>query len=254
MSLIGEQVLLRIYLQSADRSPHLPTYLRLLKAARHDRLAGCTVLQGIMGLGEHELIQPHALSLTQHVPVIIEIVDSAERIGKFIDGPMSQLMLDGTATLERASVMMYRHRNHEEANTFKLAAAQKPLSTIPKITARPNMTINENGVLLRVFAGESDKADNKTLHEAILGKAREMGIAGATVLRGVDGFGANSVVHKTTLLEMSSDLPIVIEIADTREKIEKLLPYLEQVVREGMITMEHVAIIVYRHNPADAPL
>ena len=115
------------------------------------------------------------------------------------------------------------------------------------------MTINEDGVLLRIFAGESDKADNKPLHEAVLGKAREMGIAGATVLRGVDGFGANSVVHKTTLLEMSSDLPIVIEVADAREKIERLLPYLEQVVHEGMITMEHVAIVVYRHNPADAP-
>ncbi|HEY1629419.1 MAG TPA: DUF190 domain-containing protein [Tepidisphaeraceae bacterium] len=253
MSLIGEQVLLRIYLQSADRTPHLPTYLRLIKAARQERLAGCSVLQGIMGLAGHDLIPPPGWSMTQHLPVIVEIVDSAERIGKFMDGPMSQLMLGGTATLERASVMMYRHRHHDDPNNFKLAESQKPLANIPRITARPNMTINEDGVLLRIFAGESDRIDNKPLHEAILGKAREMGLAGATVLRGVDGFGANSVVHKATLLEMSSDLPIVVEIADAREKIEKLLPYLEQVVREGMITMEHVAIVVYRHNPADAP-
>jgi len=115
------------------------------------------------------------------------------------------------------------------------------------------MTLNENGILLRVFAGESDRAaDGKPLHEAVLSKARELGLSGGTVLRGTEGFGANSVVHKAQLLEMSSDLPIVIEIVDTQEKIQRLLPYLEQVVQEGMITMEYVAIIFYRHNPADA--
>jgi PII-like signaling protein len=115
------------------------------------------------------------------------------------------------------------------------------------------MTINENGVLLRVFIGESDRHETRPLYEAILTKAREIGLSGATVLRGVEGYGANSVVHKAALLEMSTDLPIVIEIVDLHEKIEKLLPYLEQVVEEGMITMEYVAIVVYRHNPADAP-
>src|SRR5450432_3916731 len=153
MSLIGEQVLLRIYLQSADRSPHLPTYLRLFKAARNERLAGCTILRGIMGFGTHDLIKASAWSLTKHEPIIIEMVDSGDRIEKFIDGPMSQLMIGGTATLERASVMMYRHRKHDDPNNFKLADQQKPLSTIPRITARPNMTINEDGVLLRIFAG-----------------------------------------------------------------------------------------------------
>ena len=115
------------------------------------------------------------------------------------------------------------------------------------------MTINETGVLLRVFIGESDRHENKPLYEAILTRARALGLSGASVLRGVEGFGANSVVHKAALLEMSTDLPIIIEIADIKEKIETLLPYLEQVVQEGMITMEYIAIVVYRHNPADAP-
>ena len=113
------------------------------------------------------------------------------------------------------------------------------------------MTLNETGVLLRIFIGESDRHDGKPLHEVILGKARELGLSGATVLRGVEGFGANSVVHKAALLEMSTDLPIVIEIVDANEKIELLLPFLGQVVQEGMVTMEYVAIVVYRHNPAD---
>src|SRR5205814_6815435 len=126
------------------------------------------------------------------------------------------------------------------------------LSTLPQIQSGGRMTINENGVLLRVFIGESDRHQSRPLYEVILQKAREMGLSGATVLRGVEGFGANSVVHKAALLEMSTDLPIVIEIVDVREKVESLLPYLEQVVAEGMITMEYVAIVVYRHNPADA--
>ena len=114
------------------------------------------------------------------------------------------------------------------------------------------MTINENGVLLRVFIGESDRHENKPLYEAILAKAREMGLSGATVLRGVEGFGANSVVHKAHLLEMSSDLPIVIEIVDADEKINLLLPHLESMVQEGLITMEQVQVLAYRHDPADA--
>ena len=110
------------------------------------------------------------------------------------------------------------------------------------------MTINKNGVLLRVFIGESDRFEKLPLYEAIVQKARRLGLAGATVLRGSEGFGARSVVHKTALLEMSSDLPIVIEIVDSQEKINLLLPHLESMVREGMITMEYVAILLYRHE------
>jgi PII-like signaling protein len=121
-----------------------------------------------------------------------------------------------------------------------------PLSTLPEIQARPNMTINDDGILLRVFIGESDRAGHKPLYEAIVQKARELGLAGATVLRGAEGFGAHSVVHKARLLEMSADLPIVVEIVDSAEKIQALLPHLDAMVTEGMITMENVRVLVYR--------
>jgi uncharacterized protein len=115
------------------------------------------------------------------------------------------------------------------------------------------MKVNQDGVLLRVFIGESDVFEGKPLYEAIVARARELGLAGATVLRGTEGFGANSVVHKARLLEMSSDLPIVIEIVETEAKVRTLLPHLEAMVTEGMITMEYVTILLYRHDPADAP-
>ncbi len=194
-----------------------------------------------------------AWSLVQHVPVIVEIVDGTERIGQFLNETLSKLMVHGLATLERASVMLYRHERSDRPPVLRLGVPLPPLSTMPKIEAREPMHIDENGVLLRVFIGESDRVDHKPLYEAIVRKARELGLAGATVLRGVEGFGANSVVHKASLLEMSTDLPIVIEIVDSREKMQLLLPHLETMVQEGLVTMEYVAIVLYRHNPSDAP-
>lgn len=252
MSLVGEQVLLRVYLRSGDRAPHVPTYQRLVRAARDTGLAGTTVLKGILGYGSRGMIQPSIWSLSEHVPVIVEIVDSAEKIAAFVAGPLGALLVNGSATLERASVMMYRQRALDAPNRLSLVNALPPLSTLPPIQPRTRMKIEENGILLRVFAGESDRFEGKPLHEAIVQKVRELGLAGATVLRGTEGFGANSVVHKAALLEMSSDMPIVIEIADAKEKIELLLPHLETMVQEGMVTMEYVQILMYRHNPADA--
>jgi uncharacterized protein len=248
MSLVGEQVLLRIYLQSADRAPHLPTYERIVTAARKEKLAGATVLRGILGAGYQGIIRGSPWSIVQHVPVIIEIVDTPEKIMNFVQGPLDQIMVGGMLTLERAAVMMYRQRSQDQPNSIHLAAALKPLSTTPRIEPGSHMTIQENGVLLRVFIGESDKFEHQPLTEAIVKKTRELALAGATVLRGTEGFGANSVVHKSALLEMSSDLPVVIEIVDTEDKIKLLLPHLETMVREGMITMEYVVILMYRHN------
>jgi PII-like signaling protein len=248
MSLVGEQVLLRVYLRGGDRTPHVPTHTLLVQAARKHRLAGATVLRGILGYGHHGLARDSAWSLVSHAPVIVEIVDSGARIAAFVTGALRDLMhqAGGLLTLERAAVMMYRQRTGDSPAALSLPAALAPLSTVPVIDAENQMTSSQNGVLLRVFLGDSDKFQNQPLHEAIVQKARELGLAGATVLRGSEGFGANSVVHKSSLLDMSSDLPVVIEMVDAQEKIQLLLPHLEVMVREGMITMEHVVICSYR--------
>jgi PII-like signaling protein len=112
------------------------------------------------------------------------------------------------------------------------------------------MTIPENGKLLRVFIGESDRWGHKPLYEAIVLKARELGLAGATVLRGPMGFGANSHLHTAKILRLSMDLPIVIEIVDSAAKIEQLLPHLEEMVQEGLVTLENVQVIKYRASLA----
>ena len=110
------------------------------------------------------------------------------------------------------------------------------------------MKLPENGILLRIFIGESDTHKGHSLHETIVLKARELHLAGATVLRGIMGFGASSRIHSTKLLTLSEDLPIVIEIVDGEEKINELMPFLEEVVKEGLITKERVSVIKYIHN------
>ncbi len=103
--------------------------------------------------------------------------------------------------------------------------------------------------LLRIFIGESDKVHGRPLSEIIVEKARELGLAGATVLRGILGFGANSRIHTSKVLRLSEDLPLVIEIVDEEEKINTLLPELDKVIGEGLITLEKVRVIAYRHGP-----
>ena len=108
------------------------------------------------------------------------------------------------------------------------------------------MLVPGEGHLLRIFIGESDKHDGVPLYEWIVRQARERGLAGATVTRGIEGFGAHSRVHTAKILRLSLDLPIIIEIVDTREKIEAFLPVIDDVIDEGLATLEKVEIRFYR--------
>jgi PII-like signaling protein len=111
----------------------------------------------------------------------------------------------------------------------------------------------EEGHLLRIFIGESDKHDGKPLHQWLVLKAREHALAGATVLRGIEGFGAHSRLHTAKILRLSVDLPIIVEIVDTLEKIEAFLPVVNEAVNEGLATLERVQIRFYRgsKHPGD---
>ncbi|MCC7146336.1 MAG: DUF190 domain-containing protein [Phycisphaeraceae bacterium] len=108
------------------------------------------------------------------------------------------------------------------------------------------MQIPEQGWLLRVFIGESDRWHGQPLYQAIVLKAREMHLAGATVLRGPMGYGANSRLHTASILRLSEDLPMVIEIVDSKEKIDAFLPHVDAMVAEGLVTLEEVRVFKYR--------
>ena len=112
------------------------------------------------------------------------------------------------------------------------------------------MMLPKNGTLLRIFIGESDKHQGLPLYEWIVRKAREQGLAGATVLRGLEGFGAHSRLHTAKILRLSTDLPIVIEIVDTEENIQAFLPAIDDAIGEGLATLEKVEVRFYRSGPS----
>jgi uncharacterized protein len=111
------------------------------------------------------------------------------------------------------------------------------------------MKLPEEAKLLRIFIGESDKHGGRPLYEIIVEMARKQGLAGATVLRGVLGFGADSRLHTSKVLRLSEDLPIVIELVDGPERIDGFLPLIDPLIEEGMVTLENVKVFAYRHSP-----
>ncbi len=108
------------------------------------------------------------------------------------------------------------------------------------------MILPKQGKLLRIFIGENDRHEGLPLYEWIVRQARENGLAGATVLRGLEGYGAHSRLHKAKILRLSSDLPLVVEIVDTEEKIQSFLPVIDDAVGEGLATVERVEVHFYR--------
>lgn len=108
------------------------------------------------------------------------------------------------------------------------------------------MVLPKEGSLLRIFIGESDKHEGKLLYEWLVLKAREMGLAGATVLRGMMGFGAHSRLHTFKIERLSEDLPIIVEIVDTQEKLEKFLSHIDSIIRDGLATLEKAQVHFYR--------
>src|SRR5689334_20441570 len=113
------------------------------------------------------------------------------------------------------------------------------------------MNLPQEATLLRIFIGESDRWKHQPLYEAIVMKAREAHLAGATVVRGVMGFGKSSRVHTAKILRLSMDLPLIIEIVDAEEKIQSFLPVLDQMMQGGLVTLEKVKVIHYRANEAE---
>jgi PII-like signaling protein len=115
------------------------------------------------------------------------------------------------------------------------------------------MRMDGPALLVRIYVGEADHHDGKPLYQAIVAFLRERGMAGATVLRGIEGFGANAHLHTTRLLRLSEDLPVVIEVVDEEERIRAILPELDVMVGDGLITLEKVEVIAYRATGPTTP-
>jgi PII-like signaling protein len=246
MKIEAEQVLCRFQLSNFIRRGMTPLYEWIVETAHREGLQGATVFKGFFGLRpEGSVLDDRAWSISQEVPVIVEVVDEPARIEALL-ARVEPVFREGVITLERAHVLLYRAGPRQTAATL---TARNLIATAETSAATGVHTMNvpENGVLLRIFIGESDKEPGRAwpLYESIVRRAREAHLAGATVLRGPMGFGRHSRVHTAKLLELSTDLPIVIEIVDSEEKIDAFLPTVDELVTEGLVTLEAVRIVRY---------
>jgi PII-like signaling protein len=246
MKIEAEQVLCRFQLSNLVRHGTQPLYKWIVETAHREGLQGATVLKGFYGLRpDGSVLSEHAWTLSQEVPVIVEVVDEAARIESLL-AKVEPSFHDGVITLERAHVLLYRAG---PATSATASAGRNVLGTTAesRATGVRTMKVPENGVLLRIFIGESDRepGGDRPLFEAIVRRAREARLAGATVLRGPMGFGRHSRMHTSKLLELSTDLPIVIEIVDAEDKVDAFLPTVDELVTEGLVTLEAVRIARY---------
>lgn len=245
MKIESEQVLCRFQLSNFARHGLTPLYEWIVRTARRDGMQGATVLEGAHGLGGGgAVLEEPRWGIAEERAVIVEVVDEPGRVEALL-AQVEPVFHEGVITLERAHVWLYR------AGPAATRAPSGPdivgTTTVSAATGVRTMKVPENGVLLRIFIGDSDKEPGhaRPLFEAIVRRAREAHLAGATVLRGPMGFGRHSRVHTAKLLELSTDLPIVIEIVDAEDKIRAFLPVVDELVTEGLVTLEAVRILRY---------
>src|SRR3970282_1370193 len=242
----SEQVLCRFQLSNFIRHGMSPFYEWIVETAHREGLQGATVLKGFYGLRpEGSVLEEHTWSISQELPMIVEVVDEPSRIEALL-AKVEPVFREGIITLERAHVLLYRAGTREPSRPL---TGRNILATTTTSAAYGVRTMNvpEQGVLLRIFIGESDKEPgrDRPLYEAIVRRARVAHLAGATVLRGPMGFGRHSRMHAARLLELSTDLPIVIEIVAAEEKINAFIPVVDELVTEGLVTLEAVRVLKY---------
>jgi uncharacterized protein len=246
MKIQAEHVLCRFQLSTVVRHGMSPLYEWIVVTAHREGLQGATVLKGFLGLWpDGSVLKERTWSVSQELPVIVEVVDVPSRIEALL-AKVEPVFREGVITLERAHMLLYRSGSRE---TPVPLTGRNVIATAASSAAYGVRTMRapENGVLLRIFIGESDKEPgrNRPLYEAIVRRARQAQLAGATVLRGPMGFGRHSRVHTARLMELSTDVPVIIEIVDAEDKVDAFLPTVDELVTEGLVTLEAVRIVRY---------
>jgi PII-like signaling protein len=206
-------------------------YNALLELFRHKGLAGATVSRGIAGFTGHGMIHTiNIVDLSSDLPVRIEIVDSAEAI--------ERVLPDVYDMVEKGLIEV------QDTTVIKFATGEKPAAPAPK--KGDLMRLIGKAKMLRVHIGEDDKWEGEPLYEAIVKRAAQLDIAGATVYRGILGYGAHRRIHRHKTMTLSSDDPIMIAMVDEEEKINKMITALESIVSGGcMIAISDVTVVKY---------
>jgi PII-like signaling protein len=241
-------MLVRVYLNASDRLHGKAVYRRVVETAREMHLAGASVFLVDFSYGAHrQLRDSRSDYLSFHIPVVVERVDSPEKVGSLL-GALDSIILEGLIVSRSVRVIRYAGTavRDVDVGTGPQEKAPEPASAEGSSTA---MKIEGQAQRLTIYIGNSDTWHGRNLVTAIIQKCRELGIAGATATLGTMGFGKNSRIHRAHLLGLSEDLPEKIEVVDRPEAIKRLLPALEEMMSGGLVVLEDVDVIRYLHEP-----
>jgi len=223
-----------IFVNEDSRHHLTPLHDALMTFLLHKGVAGATATRGFSGFGSHQALHtPKIEVLAEHLPIRIEFVDTAEKVDEVLP-TLYEMVTDGLIEVQDTTVV----------KMARAAGAREP--------APPHQRRQGPAKLLRVFLGEADKWHGEPLYDAIVKKLRMMEIAGATVYRGVLGYGAKGHEHKRTFLHPMRDLPVIVSVIDTAEKIAEAAAAIEAMLEDGLIVTSDVEMVrLVRSRPAE---
>jgi PII-like signaling protein len=227
-----------VYIRETDKYQGVPAYEALIDWLKKHGVSGATATRAVGGFGaESSYHRPSALHLTENLPVRIEVVETASKISSIL--PFVYDMVGGNGLIEILDTQVVAYPRKREAEP-------RPSHEHIKLEGRAEM--------LRIYVDEDDEWEGEPLYEAIVKTLRMMDMAGATVYRGIMGYGAQQRVHKSGFLGISGNLPVMITIVDTEEKIGRAIVALDDMVDEGLVVLSGVDVIKYTHRePSEHP-
>jgi uncharacterized protein len=220
-----------VYVSETDKYQGVPIYEALLQWLHDHGVAGATVTKALAGYGAHgtyHVTKP--LRLTENLPIRIEVVESAEKIRRILPF-VYDIVQEGLIEILDTEIIKYTHKHEAE-----------------ELHTREHVKLEGRAKMLRVYVDEDDKWEGEPLYEAIVKKLRMMDVAGATVYKGIMGYGAGQRVHKSGFLGLSHNLPVMVSLVDSAEKVSRAISALDEMVDEGLIVLSDVEVIKYTHT------
>jgi uncharacterized protein len=232
----GKALKVSIYVSEGSGAPGLSSYANILDFLFFRGVSGATVLKGVAGFGaDHHMHSASLVESSDRLPLKVEFVETAAKVEELM-GRLEEMAGSGMIEVQETTVV-------KSASPSKRKAAE----------VRPHMKIEGKAKLMRIYLGESDRWNDRPLHQALVEALRANDLAGATVYRGISGYGAHRRVHRESPLHLSRDRSIMISVVDNEEKLRAFLPVLDQMVEEGLVVLSDVDVIKYSHRPLEAP-
>jgi PII-like signaling protein len=220
-----------IYVNEDSRYHLQPLYEAILTYLMHKGVAGATVSRAIAGFGPHRVMHTTKIEvLTEHLPLRIEFIEAEEKVNEVLP-TLHDMVTDGLIEVQDTTIV------------------KSAMQGQPSEPRRPHQKEQGRAKLLRIYMGESDKWNGEPLYDAIVKQLRMMNISGATVYRGLMGYGVTGETHKEGFLGMAHDLPVMVSVVESVEKIDVVIDTIEAMMQEGLIVVSDVEFIRFVHSP-----